>query len=99
MIYFGCLAIVLFLIIFIAIFFLGRIFNWVGALFYSLINSFLNLFRPKHKNKQTSSPFGRNKNEKREFSTYNYDGSQSYSPKEKLYNDSDGDYIDFEEIN
>lgn len=101
MIYLGCLAIVLFLIILIAFFLLGKIFNWVGTLFYSFIDSFFNLFRPKHKKKQTSSPFGRNKNEKREFSSYNYNDSQSYShpQKEKLYNDSDGDYIDFEEIN
>lgn len=100
MLYFGCLFALLLIIFFLALNLIGNVINSVWSITVYCWNSICNLFLPKNKRKDTRNPF-----ETRDNSyTQNYNTSHNESmnpdgkPQGKIFNATDGEYIDFEEI-
>lgn len=100
MLYFGCLFGLLIIIFFIAINFIGSVVNAVWDIIIYCWNSICNLFLPKSKKKKTRNPF----NDYQDDYTKNYNTTHNSSEyhntrsQGKIFNATDGEYIDFEEI-
>ena len=104
MCYFGCLPLIGLTLIVLALSLFGRSLEMIGASAVWLWESFLNLFRTMKK--EVRNPWTGVSNFEREDQVRNEKEDEQINPLErnedgtrpKLYNDNDGEYIDYTEI-
>lgn len=104
MCYFGCLPLIALTLIVLALSLFGKSIEMLGATAVWLCESFLNLFRTMKK--EVRNPWTGVSNFEREDQVRNEKEDEQINPLErnedgtrpKLYNDNDGEYIDYTEI-
>lgn len=95
MLYFGCLALLFVGVFIIAINLISGVLNVLGSVVVYLWDSFCNLFRSKEKRKATRNPFA--SSSEAPASDDESEGT-SARPRGKIFDASEGEYIDFEEV-
>lgn len=100
----GCLPLLFFVLLIVAISFLGKSIELLGATVVWLWESFLNLFRTLKKEVRnpwtgvTNFEQADQQRAERTEETIDPNKRNDDGTKPKLYNDNDGEYIDFTEI-
>ena len=93
--YIGCLLLLLIVAFLFVINFIGSILNFIGNIIIYIWDSICNLFRKKEHKKKTQNPFGAEKSDSSHNKTS--ENTSDTHPR-KIFDASDGEYIDFEEI-
>lgn len=104
---FGCLPILLVVILLLGLSFIGKSLEMIGATVVWLWDSFCNLFRSADNQKEVYNPWTGRSNQYRESSQSQWRGTsrteheespESSPNRPKFYDKDDGDYIDYTEI-
>ncbi len=100
MLYFGCLFFLLIFIFLIALNFISNVLGSVWGIISYCWNSICNLFLPKSKRKETRNPFDtyRDDTSYDQDTRHNSRNSSDTRSQGKIFDTTDGEYIDFEEI-
>lgn len=100
MLYFGCLFVLLIFIFFIAINFISSVLSSVWSIITYCWDSICNLFLPKSKRKETRNPFDTYRDDTSYNQNTRHNGRNSSNTRSqgKIFDATDGEYIDFEEI-
>ncbi len=95
--YFGCLILLLVGVFFVAINLLSSVLNLLGGVVVYLWESLCNLFRPKEKRRPTHNPFSSTADSDSSYTTAEAP-AESLRPHGKVFDATDGEYVDFEEV-
>ena len=94
--YFGCLVLLLVGIFFIALNILGGIAKLLGSTVIYLWDSLCNLFCPKSRRRETHNPFS--PGDSSSSTEYTSEAHGDSTTPDKVFDASDGEYVDFEGV-